>query len=92
MAFMFRTLPGCLLALGVMVALPVSPSHGQTPIRIGASLSLTGTYAKLGQYQKEGYELCAAELNEKGGLLGRKMEFVVYDDQSNPATGVRLYE
>lgn len=68
------------------------PTQAQTPIRIGASLSLTGTYAKLGTYQKEGYELCAEQLNAKGGLLGRKVEFVVYDDQSTPATGVRLYE
>ena len=68
------------------------PAAAQAPIRIGASLSLTGTYAKLGNYQKEGYELCAKEANDKGGLLGRKIEFVVYDDQSTPATGVRLYE
>jgi branched-chain amino acid transport system substrate-binding protein len=31
-------------------------------------------------------------VNEKGGALGRKIEFVLYDDQSQPATGVRLYE
>ena len=68
------------------------PALAQTPIKIGASLSLTGTYAKLGSYQKEGYELCAEDLNKKGGLLGRKVEFTVYDDQSTPATGVRLYE
>jgi branched-chain amino acid transport system substrate-binding protein len=64
----------------------------QGPIRIGASLSLTGTYAKLGNYQHEGYRLCQKDLNASGGLLGRKVEFVVYDDQSSPPTGVRLYE
>src|SRR3990167_5426859 len=68
------------------------PALAQTPIKIGASLSLTGTYAKLGSYQKEGYDLCAEDLNRKGGILGRKVEFAVYDDQSTPATGVRLYE
>ena len=62
------------------------------PIKVGASLSLTGTYAKPGQYQREGYELCAEEANTRGGLLGKKVEFVVYDDQSMPATGVKLYE
>jgi len=61
-------------------------------IKVGASLSLTGTYAKPGQYQREGYELCAEETNTRGGLLGKKVEFVVYDDQSTPATGVKLYE
>src|SRR4029077_20047068 len=68
------------------------PAGAQTPIRIGASLSLTGTYAKPGTYQKEGYDVCAEEVNAKGGLLGRKVEFVLYDDQSMPATGVKLYE
>ena len=68
------------------------PAAAQGPIRIGASLSLTGTYAKPGKYQHEGYQLCAKDVNARGGLLGRKIEFVVYDDQSTPATGVRLYE
>jgi branched-chain amino acid transport system substrate-binding protein len=75
--------------LGVGIALD---AFAQGPIRIGASLSLTGTYAKLGKNQHEGYQLCQKDLNAKGGLLGRKVEFVVYDDQSMPPTGVRLYE
>ncbi len=64
----------------------------QAPIRIGASLSVTGTYAALGQNQQRGYQLCAKHVNERGGVLGRKIEFVFYDDQSDPATAVRLYE
>src|SRR5256885_2019196 len=68
------------------------PAAAQGPIRIGASLSLTGTYAKLGKTQHEGYQLCVKELNATGGLLGRKLDLVVYDDQSMPPTAVRLYE
>jgi branched-chain amino acid transport system substrate-binding protein len=84
-------------ALGVLlIALAVAagsrPATAQGPIKVGASLSLTGTYAKLGKNQHEGYQLCQKDLNAKGGLLGRKIEFVVYDDQSMPATAVRLYE
>ena len=82
-------------ALAVALALAVGgvvPATAQAPIRIGASLSLTGTYAKLGKNQHEGYQICEKELNAKGGLLGRKVQFVVYDDQSMPATAVRLYE
>src|SRR5207244_4992409 len=67
-------------------------AEAQRPIRIGASLSLTGTYAKLGRNQHDGYKLCVKDLNARGGLLGRKVELVVYDDQSTPATAVRLYE
>src|SRR5881296_1799916 len=82
-------------ALAVAFALAVGGvvvAAAQGPIRIGASLSLTGTYAKLGKNQHEGYKLCERDLNAKGGLLGRKVEFVVYDDQSAPPTAVRLYE
>jgi branched-chain amino acid transport system substrate-binding protein len=77
------------VAVAVAISMPVD---AQGPIRIGASLSLTGTYAKLGKNQHEGYQLCIKDLNAKGGLLGRKLDLVVYDDQSMPATAVRLYE
>jgi branched-chain amino acid transport system substrate-binding protein len=80
------------LVLALAVAVGSLPATAQGPIKIGASLSLTGTYAKLGKNQHEGYQLCQKDLNAKGGLLGRKIEFVVYDDQSMPATAVRLYE
>jgi branched-chain amino acid transport system substrate-binding protein len=80
------------LALALALAVISLPADAQGPIRIGASLSLTGTYAKLGKNQHEGYQLCIKDLNAKGGVLGRKAELVVYDDQSMPATAVRLYE
>jgi len=79
------------LAGVVFASLPL-PVAAQTPIKIGASMSVTGTYAKPGTYQKQGYDVCIDELNAKGGILGRKVEFVIYDDQSTPATAVRLYE
>jgi branched-chain amino acid transport system substrate-binding protein len=68
------------------------PIFAQAPIKIGASISLTGTYAKLGSYTQDGYLMCAKEINDKGGLLGRKLEFVVYDDRSDPPTAIKLYE
>jgi branched-chain amino acid transport system substrate-binding protein len=79
-------------AVALLALLGSTGAEAQAPIRIGASLSLTGTYAKPGTYQKEGYEVCADELNAKGGLLGRKVEFVMYDDQSATQTAQRLYE
>jgi branched-chain amino acid transport system substrate-binding protein len=89
MTRMVWTLLAGIAAAAVMV---VPADAQQAPIKIGASLSLTGTYAKPGTYQKEGYDVCADEVNAKGGLLGRKVEFVLYDDQSMPPTGVKLYE
>ena len=39
----------------------------------------------------KGIQLAVADANAHGGWLGRKLELKVYDDQSNPGTGVRLY-
>ena len=86
---MFRT---CAALAVLVLAAPSLRAEAETPIKIGASMSLTGSYAKPGTYQREGYDLCADELNAKGGLLGRKIEFSLYDDQSMPATAVKLYE
>jgi branched-chain amino acid transport system substrate-binding protein len=87
----FKRLASVALTGVVFASLPPAGS-AQTPIKIGASMSVTGTYAKPGTYQKQGYDVCIDELNAKGGLLGRKVELVIYDDQSQPATAVRLYE
>src|SRR5207247_3183806 len=78
-------LAAAVVALAAVLTM-VPPVDAQGPIRIGASLSLTGTYAKLGKNQHEGYQLCLKDLNAKGGLLGRKLELVAYDDQSMPPT------
>ena len=81
---------------GVMIIAPsialVAVAEAQKPIRIGASLSQTGAYAAQGQNQLRGYQLCVKHTNEKGGVLGRKLELVVEDNQSQPTTAVRIYE
>ena len=84
-----------LLTVAFLAALAcaVAPlAEAQPPIRIGAALSQTGAYAALGQNLLGGYQLCVKHTNDKGGVLGRKLELVVYDDRSDPATAVRLYE
>jgi branched-chain amino acid transport system substrate-binding protein len=61
------------------------------PIRIGASLPLTGEFSEPGKAARQGYEVWEAMTNEKGGLLGRKVEFVFRDDASNQNTVVADY-
>ena len=84
-----RTFGKALIA-GVMIFAPsialVAVVEAQPPIRIGASLSQTGAYAALGQNQRRGYQLCVKHTNAKGGVLGRKLELLVYDDGSDPAS------
>ncbi|PYN95582.1 MAG: hypothetical protein DMD89_19350 [Candidatus Rokuibacteriota bacterium] len=59
-------------------ALPIA--EAQQPIRIGATLSQTGSFATLGQNQLRGYQLCVKHANDRGGVLGRKIEFTADDD------------
>src|SRR5687768_13546396 len=65
---------------------------GGEPIKIGASLPLTGEFSEPGKAAEQGYKVWEAMTNEKGGLLdGRKVEFVIRDDASNQNTVVADY-
>jgi len=75
----------------VVVGLP-GLGLAQAPIRIGAALSATGNYSAQGGYQREGYLLCQKHVNAQGGVRGRAIEFVIYDDGSDEKTVVRFYE
>jgi branched-chain amino acid transport system substrate-binding protein len=80
-------------AAAALVPSVTRPAQAQgAPIVIGASLSLTGIFADGGKYSLEGYQLWIKQQNAKGGLLGRPIALKYYDDQSDGATGVRLYE
>jgi len=69
------------------------PSFAQQQIRIGATMSLTGKqYSLQGGYGREGYLLCEKHVNAQGGVLGRPIQFVIYDDESDEKTAARLYE
>ncbi|HEX6137225.1 MAG TPA: ABC transporter substrate-binding protein [Casimicrobiaceae bacterium] len=74
------------LALGAapLVAYPqVSWGADETPIRIGMHDPLTGTYAAEGESEVRGAKLALAEVNAKGGILGRPAELIVEDDNAN---------
>lgn len=84
-------LVAAVVATGLTLGLPPSV-QAQAPLRIGASLSQTGPYAPLALNQLRGYQLCVKHVNEKGGVLGRRVELVVEDDQSEPAVAARIYQ
>jgi len=86
-----------LLSLVALVAISIAgmpwPSFAQRPIRIGATMSLTGKqYSLQGGYGREGYLLCEKHVNAQGGVLGRPIQLVIYDDESDEKTAARLYE
>jgi len=66
-------------------ALPLTTfAQGAGPIRIGAVLSTTGPVGFIGEPQLKVLQLYVKRLNDAGGVLGRKLELVNYDDQSDP--------
>ena len=84
---------GLLIVLSsVLVIGAPSPSLAEQPIKIGASSSITGRDAVQGGYVREGYLLCQKHVNEKGGVLGRPIQFVIHDDGSEGQAAIRIYE
>jgi branched-chain amino acid transport system substrate-binding protein len=61
------------------------------PIRVGLSVSLTGGVAPIGKQVLAALQIWRDDVNAKGGLLGRPVELVFYDDQSNPQNVPGLY-
>ncbi len=73
------------LAAGCSSSSSTSASgSSKPPILIGASLSLTGDFSADGQAYERGYELWAHDVNASGGLLGRKVQLVILNDNSSP--------
>lgn len=61
------------------------------PIRIGASIPLTGQFSQQGKAAEQGYKVWQTMINADGGLLGRKVELVIKDDASDQNTVVADY-
>ena len=67
-------------------------SAAQKPIKIGLTHDASGQFANSGQAEKRGSILAIEEWNEKGGLLGRPVEYVWMDTETTPQTGTRVAE
>lgn len=81
------------LAASLAILLPGPQVEAQQPIRIGASLSLTGKeYSLQGNYCREGYLLCQKHVNQQAGVLGRQIEVLIYDDASDGKRAAGNYE
>ncbi len=79
-------------AAGALVLALAGVAQPQAPLRVGGSISKTGAYAAIAQNVLRGNQLCVKHTNEKGGVIGRKLEYTAEDDQSQPASAVRIYE
>src|SRR5712691_11698046 len=78
-------------ALAALMAPASAQAPSGEPIKIGFSMALTGPLAANGKQALLGMKIWEEETNAKGGLLGRPVKLVYYDDQSNPSTVPGIY-
>ena len=76
------------LSAGALVSVP---AHAAKPLKIGFSMALTGGLAGAGKAALIAMEIWRDDVNKKGGLLGRPVEFVYYDDATQPAKVPGIY-
>jgi len=86
-----RLTAGLLAATATFAFAATASAQQNQPITIGFSMALTGPLAANGKQALLGVKIWADEINQKGGLLGRQVKLVNYDDQSNPSTVPGIY-
>ena len=80
------------LAVTVLATCALVIASAAEPAKVGFSMSLTGGVAPNGKQMLVALEIWRDNVNAQGGLLGRPVELVYYDDQSNPATVPAIYQ
>ena len=80
-----RTLGGTLLAALLLAQVLTPAARAAEPIKIGFSMALTGALAGAGKAALIAMEIWREDINKAGGLLGRQVEVVYYDDATPPS-------
>ena len=79
----------CAAALGALLLAAPARAAGKGPIKIGV---ISEESAIVGQSISQGAQLAAADINAHGGVMGRKIEIITYDDHSSAADAVRAFQ
>jgi branched-chain amino acid transport system substrate-binding protein len=84
---------GLKLTFGALAVCAAMVTHAQTDvIKIGVNQPLTGVVAAAGNFVTSGAKIAADEINEKGGVLGKKLVLVIEDNKSNPTEAANATE
>jgi branched-chain amino acid transport system substrate-binding protein len=78
-------------AMAAALLVFASPASAAAPLKVGFSMAMTGGVAQNGKQLLIALQLWRDDVNAKGGLLGRPVELVYYDDQSNPSNVPGIY-
>jgi branched-chain amino acid transport system substrate-binding protein len=85
------SLATCIAFFAAIIGLLSASAQAQEPIKIGFSMALTGPLSPNGKQALLGMKIWEEEINAKGGLLGRPVKLVYYDDQTNASTVPGIY-
>lgn len=86
-------LKNIIITISCLYLIPVSVSSAETkPIRIGATVSLDGKYSEPSAMIQGGYKLWESQVNQRGGLLGRPVQLILYNDKGDEKLVSRFYE
>lgn len=86
------TVPGIVISALLGTLLFGAVAQAAEPIRIGAIFSVTGPASFLGEPEKNTAKMLEEDINKAGGLLGRKVEIIVYDDETDATKAVTAYD
>ncbi len=86
-----RSLSCGLLAAALFTWAAATEARAAEPITIGLGMALTGGLAVVGKSGLLAMQIWAEDVNAKGGLLGRPVKLIYYDDQSTPAVVPGIY-
>ncbi len=78
-------------AAAALLFMAAAPAQAAEPIKIGFSMSLSGPLAANGKMSLVAMQIWEDDINAKGGLLGRPVKLIYYDDQSSPAQVPSIY-
>jgi branched-chain amino acid transport system substrate-binding protein len=86
-----RRLAVAVAAVALLLLPPHPPASAADPVKVGFSMAMTGAVAQNGKQLLIALQLWRDDVNANGGLLGRPVELVYYDDQSNPSNVPGIY-
>jgi branched-chain amino acid transport system substrate-binding protein len=87
-----KLLAGLLAMAAILAGTSLSDVHAQETIKIGVTQPLTGAFAASGNYVAQGTKIAAEDINNTGGVLGKKIQLVIEDNKSNPTEAVTTVE
>ncbi|AEM73815.1 ABC transporter substrate-binding protein [Caldicellulosiruptor acetigenus] len=87
----FQKIIGIMVVLVLIISVfSYAQSSSSKTIRLGVNLELSGAVAQFGQRNLEGLRMAIDEINSKGGVLGKKLELVVYDNKSDKTEALNV--